>query len=139
MNKIQLAFKQAMTSIASELKLTPAQLNIWIRFDHNGMPRLIARNENKNLGLIHIDNLIRRKMIGLRLCNKKLTHFFRTIHVAYLKGSKIKNPTMVSLVLYTSKKVEEICVGIYLNETAKKAFRLTEVIELTDLGKPQLN
>ncbi len=139
MNTIQHAFKQSMKMIASDLGLTLVQLNLWIRFDKEGAPRLIARTETKNLGCIHMETLIKQKMIGERLCSKKLTHFFRTIHAAYLMGSEIKDPRLVSLMLYPSKAVAEICLGIYVNNVAKKAFRLTEVIQLTGLGSPLLN
>jgi len=135
MNKIQVAFKQAMRIMASDLGLKLKDLNLSIRFDEKGIPDLVARKESKNLKRVRIGQLIKPKMIGARICAKKLTHFFRIIHVAYLKGAKINNPKVVSLVFYPSKKVEEICVGIYVNGTAKKAFRLSEVIELTGLDR----
>lgn len=139
MNKIQAAFKQAMRITATDLGLTLKELNIWVRFDESGFPLLIARNENENLSKIRIGHLIRSKMIGARICAKKLVHFFSLIHIAYLKGSNIENPKAVSLVLYPSKKIEEICLGIYVNGKARRAFRLTEVIELTGLGTELLN
>lgn len=139
MNKIQLAFKQAMRIIAKDLGLTLPQMNLWIRFDANGTPTLIARHGMKILKKIQITQLIKPKMIGVRLCTKKLTHFFRCLHASYLLGNKIKNPCAVSLVLYESKTAQQICVGIYMNEKATKSFRISEVAELVGIGKAELN
>lgn len=139
MNKIQLAFMEAMTTIAAELKLTTPQLNLWLRFNNYGLTQIMARHQDKNLGTISVENFIQPKMIAARICTKKLTHFFRTIHAAYVIGSKIENPAEVSLVLYKSNIAQEVCVGIYLNHQAVKAFRLTEVIKLTKLGTEELN
>jgi hypothetical protein len=139
MNKIQLAFMQAMRIIAIDLGLTLSQMNLWIRFDENGTPTLIARHGNKILKKIQITQLIKPKMIGLRLCTKKLTHFLRCLHASYLMENKINNPCAVSLVLYASKTAQEICVGIYMNKTATKAFKISEVAELAGIGKAELN
>src|SRR5690606_9562321 len=109
MNRTELAFKQAMRIIAKDLRLTPDQMNLWIRFDMNGYPTLIARHNSLNLKRLKIESLIKPKMIGARLCTKKLTHFFRCMHASFMMANGINNPTLVSLVLYPSKVAQEIC------------------------------
>ena len=141
MNRTELAFKQAMRIIAKDLRLTPEQMNLWIRFDLEGRPTLIARHDSLNLKKLRIESLIKPKMIGARLCAKKLTHFFRCMHASFMMTNKINNPTAVSLVLYRSKVAKEICVGFYLGRKAVKAYRLEQLAELTNTGthKIELN
>lgn len=134
MNKTQSAFKQAMRIIAKDLRLTPQQLNLWIRFDMNGYPTLIARHDSLNLKRLKIESLLKPKMIGARLGSEKLIHFFRCMHASFMVANGISNPTSVSLVLYTSEAVQEICVGFYLGQKAVKAYRLEQMAELTKTG-----
>src|SRR5690606_20409342 len=99
MKKIQLAFKQAMCIIAKDLGLHEEDLNLWVKCS-NGEVNLIARNDEKVIRSIRLQRLIGAKMLGLRMTTDRLSLFFQSVHAAYVKGEKLTNPDMVSLVLY---------------------------------------
>lgn len=139
MNNILLAFNEAMTFVANELKLAPTELNLWFKFNCDGITHVFARKEEKKLATINVEKLVIRKMIASKLCADKLTHFFRTIHLAHVRELRIEKPEMVSLVLYLSKAINQICIGISINGRAIKAIRLSEVVKLTGLGSSALN
>ena len=139
MNKIQIGFKYALADIAKELGLAFEQVNLLIRFEKEGVPTVQVRQDKKAVKKIEISRLINLRMISARMGVKKTTHFLHFVQLYYRMKKKIKDTKAVELVVYISDTTNEICIGIYENKIAKKAFRLGQIVELLGIGKAELN
>lgn len=138
MKKIQSAFTEAMGIIAADLGLKTEDLNLWVKCAPGNLC-LLARTEEKVLTAVPVQKMISRKMLSLQMTVDKLTRFFQCVQVAYVKHAHLQNPDTVSMVLYCSKVAHELCIGICEGNKAKKAYRLSELVQLAENCFEELN
>lgn len=141
---INCTFGEILFCLGVQFKIPPCKLLLDIRFfgkQKEEIVIIICKN-TKPITTIEVNDLLTRKMIGLRLSVPVLEKLFRTVHNAFVIETKVDNSgnqSRISLLFYQSAKAKCPCLGIIQDNKTLKVLRLHDITQAIELESEQLN
>ena len=136
---IEQTFRESLVNLSQSLGVAFNKLTVSIRYTRKWEPRIAVCENDISKHPIRIENLMNKKLIGIRVSADVLQAFFDCIHHAVLDEIGCDLPGSISMILYHSKKVGKPCIGIFKNKVAIKVHPVAELVDAMDLTKDQLN
>lgn len=134
---VDLAFAQSLELIGKHLEINLCEMTLMVQFYGKKLFLTACKNDVPKARL-NTEALVTPRMIGIRFGKEDLENMFRCLQYAFYKTQHV-DPDRISLILYDSKKAQKPCVGVFVDSTPVKVMRISDVLEVLDTGKEQLN